>query len=581
MTCRLLKNITHTCEYNPGGIVAVYLLDIRDFFSYRFDDDGLFHSGFVSVIDSKEPFREIGTVNESAFTETCDNGVYKQQLTTFIRTLSGEKLSDLLVTASNKHLVAFRNSQGKIYCFGSDGGASLAFSQISGQVGETAGYQVTITKESVYPLFETDPERFNTVPVLGTEFPQVVKTEDSENAILISNVGNGFDDDPIPAPNPQPLPEPQYDPDDYDTLDKNVRFVFHHMTVRGYGEHYESKSGLSECDYDIFNPMLDDRDGQPNGYYVSTNQPPYIGAVGAYKVVDIDEISVFAQPLRIHTGQNSHGSYCNGLDVRMSDVRALMPDAPIRSLTEWDNCIGGYYAWGHTQVHGVFFPYSFDIYKSRDDQTLIEGFDIITTAQLLQIIGEAPQPDDDYLKNIYDFIFVDKTNDVSDNPVTQYNKFSGAKNTSGFSLFPSGSVQNTDSHATRPMNVYMQDFGNRLALITKRDPSLSQVHITYLQKSPDIREIASNRAFAHGGQVRYARTKTASELKYKLVVEGDKILFVSPSDSRADLETGIVRGVALRYANRGKKVITKPYSEIVGEANEISSLFSINTNHQQ
>ncbi len=157
MTCKLLKNITHTCEYNPGGIVAVYLLDIRDFISYKFTGDGLFDSGFISSIESGEPFREIGAVNESAFTEIHDNGIYKQQLTTFIRTLSGEKLSDLLLVAGNKYIVAFRNSQGKVYCFGSDGGASLSFSQISGQTGETSGYQVSITKNSVYPLFEQMP----------------------------------------------------------------------------------------------------------------------------------------------------------------------------------------------------------------------------------------------------------------------------------------------------------------------------------------------------------------------------------------------------------------------------------------
>jgi len=185
MTCKLLKNITHTCEYNPGGIIAVYLLDIRDFISYRFADDGLFNCGFINSIESQEPFREIGAVNESAFSETYDNGVYKQQLTTFVRTLSGEKLSGLILAANSKYLVAFRNSQGKVYCFGNDGGASLSFSQVSGQTGETSGYQVTVTKDSVYPLFETDARRFNTVPVLGTEDLRVVVTEALEKAILV------------------------------------------------------------------------------------------------------------------------------------------------------------------------------------------------------------------------------------------------------------------------------------------------------------------------------------------------------------------------------------------------------------
>jgi len=184
MTCRLLKNISHTCDYNPGGIVGVYLLDIRDFVSYRFADDGLFDKCMVQSIKTDIPFREIGAVNESTFTETYDNGIYKQQLSTFVRTLSGEKLSDLLLATTNRYIAAFRNSQGKIYCFGSDGGASLSFTQITGQMGETAGYQISITKDSIYPLFETDARRFNTIPVLGTEDLREVTTEDHKNTIL-------------------------------------------------------------------------------------------------------------------------------------------------------------------------------------------------------------------------------------------------------------------------------------------------------------------------------------------------------------------------------------------------------------
>lgn len=51
-------------------------------------------------------------------------------------------------------------------------------------VGTTSGYQIWIRKNSVYPLFEIDASRFNTMPVLGTEDRHIVMTEDKKNAIL-------------------------------------------------------------------------------------------------------------------------------------------------------------------------------------------------------------------------------------------------------------------------------------------------------------------------------------------------------------------------------------------------------------
>lgn len=188
MTCRLLQNIKHTCDYNPGGITNLYLLDIRDFGTYQFADQGLFDKCYVNQIISDTSFLEIGAVNESTFTETQENGIYKQELATFVHTLKGEKLSNLLLAAVNKYLVAFRTSQGLMYSFGSDGGASLSFSQITGQTGEASGYQISIRKNSVYPLFEIDASRFNTIPVLGTEDRHIVMTEDKKNAILTGKI---------------------------------------------------------------------------------------------------------------------------------------------------------------------------------------------------------------------------------------------------------------------------------------------------------------------------------------------------------------------------------------------------------
>lgn len=187
MACRLIQNIKHTCLYNPGGISEIYLLDIDDFISYTFINDTLYNTCYVDNISKKEKakFIVLSEVSESNFTESGDSGLYKQQFSSFVGTIEAAKTANLLIASNRKYLVAFRNMQGKVYTFGQDGGASVTFTQITGQIGETAGYQVTITKESVYPLFELNAEKFNTTLLLSTENKRIVLTEDRKCAILI------------------------------------------------------------------------------------------------------------------------------------------------------------------------------------------------------------------------------------------------------------------------------------------------------------------------------------------------------------------------------------------------------------
>ncbi|WP_165022190.1 hypothetical protein [Dysgonomonas sp. ZJ279] len=161
MSYRLVQNIKHTDAYNSGGITSLHLLDIKGFEHYIYKDDKQFDECFVDSIVVSLPYSRLDTVHESNFAETHENGVYKQTLTTFVRTLEGTKLSNILLASVNKYLVVFKTSQGKGYTFGSDGGASLSFTQQTGQLGEAAGYTITIGKNSVYPLFEIDADKFD------------------------------------------------------------------------------------------------------------------------------------------------------------------------------------------------------------------------------------------------------------------------------------------------------------------------------------------------------------------------------------------------------------------------------------
>lgn len=165
MSCFLTKNIKHTCEYNAGGISSIYLLDIRDFVSYTFRGDKLYTDCFVENIKIVAEYIEISSVDGCNFTETQDNGIYNQQLTTFVRSLNSEKLSNLLLASANKYLVAFKTTQGRAFSFGSDGGSSLTFTQQTGQLGEVSGYNITLSKDSIYPLFEVDIHEIYKTPI--------------------------------------------------------------------------------------------------------------------------------------------------------------------------------------------------------------------------------------------------------------------------------------------------------------------------------------------------------------------------------------------------------------------------------
>ncbi len=186
MGCKLIQNINHSCDYNPGGITEIYLLDIDDFVTYEFEGDSLYDGCLVDSVKTKNvDYLRLDTVSESNFTETQDNGIFKQTLSTFVGTPEASKTSGLLLSSGRKYLVVYKTSQGKFYSFGSDGGATIAFSQQTGQLNEASGYSISITKNSIYPLFEVNAAKFNKILVLGTHLRVMVPTEDKKNAILI------------------------------------------------------------------------------------------------------------------------------------------------------------------------------------------------------------------------------------------------------------------------------------------------------------------------------------------------------------------------------------------------------------
>lgn len=577
MSYYLNNDIRHTMAYNPGGIVMVYLLDINDFVTYRFKDDGLFEKGYVEKIKTKVLFNEIDTNSDSDFSETQENGIYKQELKAYVGTLTADKLSDLLKTVNSRFLVGFRTLQNRYYCFGSDGGASVKFSQLSGKEGEGAGYQLTFSKDSVYPLFEIDGKAFNRIKVLGTEDRRIAMTEDFMNAILLSELyGHDW---------PDPLPD--VDPDRYEDLPKNERTVFHRVNLEGFknvGYFDDHGHGLNPRDYDNWHPEYNDMDGKPNGYYEENG----LIAQGTYKVVDCDEISMFAQPLRVHAGDYPYWGDLKSLDIRQSDLDGdEFFGSHICDLREFDNLYGGFYAVGNRQTTAVFEAKKIELYPDRDHVSekdrISEGWTLLSQPELKQLIGEMPRYHNNLWQDLVDFFFISKEQDRITHGWNG-NQFLNAKNISGISLVPAGTVKNLDQQESEKREKFKHHgkFGRCLALINQSGKGEGYIHTAaFNQDDPNFAQgftlsvVINGQSLAHGGSVYYSRTKTADELGYRLYVDEktDRVLMIDLDDDQPrlpELPTGLERGIALRYANRMERVVIKSWKKIQEEAKEIS-----------
>jgi hypothetical protein len=155
MDYKLTSDMKPASGYNVGGVSRIWLSDIEDFASYQFEENDSGCRRMVTSVSASSPFIELGIMAEANFTEDCVDNIFRQKLSAFIEPLSAEMSAKLLIATGNKYLVLFRSPQGKFFTFGSDGGASLSFTQQTGAGNESSGYAVTIVKNSIYPLFES------------------------------------------------------------------------------------------------------------------------------------------------------------------------------------------------------------------------------------------------------------------------------------------------------------------------------------------------------------------------------------------------------------------------------------------
>lgn len=187
MSINIQTGIENIAEYNAGGISHIWLLNISDFISYQFEDDSLYDKAFVNMIFKENRFLEVGIVDECNFSETYSSGIYKQELSSYIRTINKSTISWIQQAQNGRFLVVFRTVLNTYFSFGSDGGAKLTYSEQSGQAGGINGMQLKIEKSSVLPLFEVHPDVVKT-RVLGSEHSQYLVTEKNDKTNILIEI---------------------------------------------------------------------------------------------------------------------------------------------------------------------------------------------------------------------------------------------------------------------------------------------------------------------------------------------------------------------------------------------------------
>lgn len=180
-----------------------------------------------------------------------------------------------------------------------------------------------------------------------------------------------------------------------------------------------------------------------------------------------------------------------------------------------------------------------------------------TLDQMAQLIGLCPRTTGNVFEDFKDFVMVAK----EDHP-TEYN-LRYYKNISGFSMRPLGAKPNSTAEAYGTMqNVDLQlRNAQRMGILTMTVGGVQGLIFGGTGYS------------AHGAQVYLCRQLTRDELGYELYYDepNDKIIMSSDNLSLPSVEVGLLRGCALRYANREHKKICASLSDMKKECTEIIS----------
>lgn len=158
MKCRVQK-IVPNCDYSVEGIAQIWLLDFEDFEGFRFLNKGNYDSCYVTDILRSSEFIEVDAPDMIGKYNSTGN--YTHTIETFIGDITADTISNLHLATKRKQIPLFKSNSGKVYTFGYEAGATINYNN---QTGDGFGSVLTISSNSIYPLFECNPLIISSLP---------------------------------------------------------------------------------------------------------------------------------------------------------------------------------------------------------------------------------------------------------------------------------------------------------------------------------------------------------------------------------------------------------------------------------
>lgn len=146
-----ILNLVPRCGYNPDGIKNIWLLDFEDFQGYVYPGLENYDKSHVSGIYAVGPLVPIAAPNMVA--KYSSTGSYVHTLETFIPALTHSLAEQLNIAIRRRYVVIYKTNKGQFYTFGDEAGAAVSYAN---QTAEGVGSLVTITAQSIHPLYELD-----------------------------------------------------------------------------------------------------------------------------------------------------------------------------------------------------------------------------------------------------------------------------------------------------------------------------------------------------------------------------------------------------------------------------------------
>lgn len=280
-----------------------------------------------------------------------------------------------------------------------------------------------------------------------------------------------------------------------------------------------------------------------------------------YKTIIVDEYEWTTENLMIRY-RNLWGTLYDFMNHTQAKVDAIA-DGKTCPLPIFENTFG---TWVTEYGEARAYRDNYKFYTAKGGEE-ISGFNLPETADICQLLGIAPiEPNNTVYGNIETFLYASAEDlDPAVRPLVSH--ILGFKNTSGLTMTPLGFKENRDD-GTGVHYSFGYGFGLRMKSYAR------------IFAFSHISGIKVNTPLYHFTQARYCRKRSDAELGYKMYIDqnNDKVVMLDvgvSANGLPELPKGLERGIALRYANRDKRVVTKSWSEIQNEATQMKRSISI------